>query len=225
LKIPIPPLPPYDENPLFSTSFTPHYDNPGFFPGAGGFFNGHKNPNKRLLFFGTDFGTRDDYKKVAKDGGELDSVPTIRNLRETLSKAGVSLDDCFLTNAVLCLRKVGTATDDFPIWQDYPEYVRKCVEWHLNFINDNEHKPKLIVLMGKPHLDHFGKLLYPELADRWAGMETLKSVYETGKELVHLSNGPDLLLMYHPSSWHYVPVAIKNKTVEHLKRYSRNTPP
>ncbi len=205
------------ENDLFTTTFTPLMDLPGFFPGAGGFFHDNPTEQKRLIFFGTDFGTLKDYERLQKGSGENKNVATIRNLRKTIEDAGVMLKDCFLTNAVLCLRKGTSATEKFPIWKRYSDYVKDCAEWHRKFID--EEKPDLIVLMGSPHLDHFGKLLFPELEAYWDGLETIKSVYQAEREIFHPPTGPDVLLMRHPSSWHFVPSAIKKRTVEYLSKY------
>jgi hypothetical protein len=45
------PLPSYPANELFSADFHPNLDLPGFFPGAGGFFRGHSNKEKKRFLF------------------------------------------------------------------------------------------------------------------------------------------------------------------------------
>src|SRR5262245_6021267 len=93
------PLPQCEENEFFSTKFTPHLTVPGFFPGTGSFFHDHPNARKRILFFGTDFGEL-SYQQELATTGEPRTNRTISSLAKILRAAGVSLDDCFLTNAV-----------------------------------------------------------------------------------------------------------------------------
>ncbi|MCX7145952.1 MAG: uracil-DNA glycosylase family protein [Sulfuritalea sp.] len=211
-------LPTYPQNDLFATDFTPHTDLPGFFPGAGGFFHGVSNTTKRFLFFGTDFGPRAYQRDLRSTGGEPESVATLRQLRTIVSQAGIPLSDCFLTNAVLCVRRGDSATDAFPIWRQYPEYMVACASWHRRQIA--EQKPVAVVLMGRPHLNHFGRLLFPELAQHWARLKTMKSVYDQGKEVFSLADGTNVLLLLHPSFWHAHPPALKAKAIEHLSRWA-----
>jgi uracil-DNA glycosylase len=212
------PLPTYRRNKLFTTSFTPHTDLPGFFPGAGGFFHGHSNTTKRFLFFGTDFGPSAYQRNLRSTGGEPESNKTLGHLRTIVANAGISMGQCFLTNAVLCMRRGDSATDDFPIWRQYPKYVGACASWHRRRIV--EQKPAAIVLMGVPHLNYFGKLLFPELAQYWSGLETITSVYAKHKEVFSLDDGTNILLMQHPSHWHAYPLAMKAKAIEHLSKWA-----
>ena len=212
------PLPSYRANDLFATDFQPHLTLPGFLPGAGGFFHGHPNTTKRLLFFGTDFGPLRYQRTLPSTGGEPEGVVTLRQLRSILTQARVQLDDCFLTNAVLCLRQGESATSKFPIWHTYRDYVLACAAWHRQEIADC--RPAAVVLMGLPHLHHFGKLLFPELADYWYGFETMTRVYAKERETLTLANGTSVLLMLHPSFWHAHPPELKARAVEHLAAWA-----
>ena len=212
------PLPPYQTNELFATDFQPHMDLPGFFPGAGGFFHGFPKTRKRFLFFGTDFGPLGYQQQLRSTGGEPESVVTLRQLKLIVTQAGIRLDECFLINAVLCMRHGDTTIGKFPIWQRYPDYVRACASWHRREIA--ECKPDVVILMGLPHLKHFARLLFPELAQYWAGLKTMKSVYANGKEVFSLPDGMNVLLMLHPSFWHAHPVALKAKAIEHLNIFN-----
>jgi uracil-DNA glycosylase len=205
-------------NPLFETDFVPHMTLPGFFPGAGGFFHGYPTPRKQVLFFGTDFGPLDYQQALPNIGGEPATNSTIRNLRNIATEAHLSLDDCYLTNAVLCMRRGTSATEKFPIWQLFGDYVRACAAWHRSFIA--EHEPRTVVLMGRPHLLHFGRLLYPELDNWWRGLTSLKDVYEAQRELFAPEIGPPILLMHHPSFWHAHPRRFKERALEHLASFA-----
>jgi uracil-DNA glycosylase len=212
------PLPTYSQNDLFATDFTPHSNLPGFFPGAGGFFHGHPNTSMRFLFFGTDFGPLAYQQGLREKGGEPENVVTLRQLRAIVSQAGIPLSHCFLTNAVLCTRRGESATAAFPIWTKYPDYVDVCARWHRRHIAAQ--KPDAIVLMGLPHLHYFGRLLFPELAQHWAGLKTMKSVYAQGKEVFSLPDGINVLLLLHPSFWHAHPPALKAKAIERLSKWA-----
>lgn len=214
----MPSLPDHPPNDLFATDFSPHVALPGFFPGAGGFFHGHPNPTKRFLFFGTDFGPLSYQRQLPSTGGEPEGVVTIRQLRYIVAEAGLRPDHCFLTNAVLCMRLSNSATGKFPIWRTYQDYVLSCAAWHQREIANC--KPTAVVLMGLPHLEHFGKLLFPELASHWHGLKTMAAVYAHGREALTLANGTSVLLMHHPSFWHAHPAEPKARAIKHLSAWA-----
>ena len=172
------PMPACEENEFFSTDFTPHFALPGFFPGAGGFFHGYANTRRRILIFGTDFGQLDYQQGLAATGGEPADNATIYNLTKVLRSAGVSLDDCFLTNAVLCAWRQDNCIGNHAVWRKFPTYIQDCAEWHRHFIE--RHNPSAVVLMGTPAVQTFGKVLYPELGAHWQGIKTLKAAYQSG---------------------------------------------
>ena len=208
-------LPTYRPNDLFETSFRLNPNLPGFFPGAGGFFHGHASGSRRFLFFGTDFGTLSYQRGLERTSGEPESNETIRHLRKDIvEKAGIPLDACFLTNAVLCVRLGNSGTETFPIWERYPDYVSACAQWHRAFIAKG--RTKLIALMGLPHLEFFGPILFPELSSHWAGLRTLKDVFKASKETFRLNTGTQVLLMHHPSHWPAYPAALKQRIIDHL---------
>ena len=208
------PLPQYRPNDLFETSFQPHMTVPGFFPGTGGYFHGHLPKSKQYLFFGTDFGPRGYQRQLESAGGEPATNATIRNLRSVVEKAKLPLEACFLTNAVLCTRMGESATEDFPIWERYPDYVAECARWHREFVA--AHRPKLVALMGTPHLKHFGPMLFPELAAHWRGCKTLAEVFRASREALTLRDGTLVLLMHHPSHWQAYPKPFTRRVEEHL---------
>ncbi len=139
------PLPSYPANDLFATDFHPHWALPGFFPGAGGFFHGHPDPNKRFLFFGTDFGPLSYQRSLPSTGGEPEGVVTLRQLRSIVAQSGLRPNHRFLTNALLCMRRVsppqassrsGASIDD----------VLACAAWHRQEIASC--RPAGVALMG-----------------------------------------------------------------------------
>lgn len=207
-------LPSYRPNDLFETSFRLNPNLPGFFPGAGGFFHGHAPARKRFLFFGTDFGPLSYQQSLERTDGEPKSTPTIRHLRAVVEQAGIPLDACFLTNAVLCMRSGNSATDDFPIWERYPDYVAACADWHRAFIAKTQ--PTLVALMGVHHLTVFGPILFPELSSHWSGLRTLTDVFNASKETLRLKVGSQVLLMHHPSRWPAYDAKFRGRVIGHL---------
>lgn len=212
------PLPTYPANELFETSFNPWLNLPGFFPGAGGFFHGHPTQRIRFMFFGTDFGPLNYQQGLNRTGGELATVRTIQNLRTIAEHAEIPLNHCFLTNAVLCMRRGDAAMDNFPIWARYPDYVASCAHWHQSFIA--EARPEVIALMGRPHLQ-FGPRLFPELAPHWFGLNTLAAIFNAFRETVRLPNGVQILLMHHPSMWNSHPENFKERIIQNLTNAAR----
>lgn len=75
-----------------------------FFPGGAGLWR--EGPAGELptmpcggvMVVGQDFGTKATFLRLMPLGGEAES-PTWRPLRVLLSKAGISLNECFFTNA------------------------------------------------------------------------------------------------------------------------------
>ena len=171
-----------------------------------------------MLFFGTDFGPLSYQRGLPSTGGEPEGVVTLRQLRSIITQAGLRLDHCFLTNAVLCMRQGESATSKFPIWRAYRAYVLACADWHRRDIS--ECRPKAVVLMGRPHLEHFGKFLFPELASYWHGLKSMASVYAQGRETITLDDGTRVLLMLHPSFWHAYPPEIKARAIAHLAEWA-----
>jgi uracil-DNA glycosylase len=214
-------LPKYKNNLSFETDFETHVDLPGFFPGAGGFFH-DCNPgfSKPFVFFGTDFGELSYQKTLRNTFGEPRTNPTLRNLKKIVVEAGLDLNSCLLTNAVLGLTKGDTAIGNYDsIFKPYPEYLELCAHWHRKMLLASN--SRLIVFMGAPHIHDYGARIFPELKEIWSNYSTLKSIYNAGLEFVRRESGADILLMYHPSSyWHLHPATTKQRIISHLSRYA-----
>lgn len=218
-------LPTCEENPDFSTTFTPHLTLPGFFPGAGGFFHGHASANKRILIFGTDFGQLEYQQGLPANGGEPADNTTIFNLKKILTAVGIPLDHCFLTNSVLCTWKTNRCLNNHAVWKHYPTYVRDCAAWHREFIK--RHRPDAVVLMGTPALQTFGKALYQELGAHWKGFNSLKAVYANERETYQVSHGPKVLLIPHASLWYLNAKRFPNvatSAIQHLQSLGSSAP-
>ena len=214
-------LPRYDDNPDFETCFEPKRG-PGFFPGAGGYFHGCcPGGPRRIAFFGTDFGTQRYWEEqVTEGGGEKRTQATLHNLRCLVEEAGIDPCSCHLTNAVLALAKRDDMTGNASVYglTRYRDYLELCGDFHKDWIF--RHKPELVVLMGKPNIDTYRRLVFSRalrpvhsmLEAKWADLRApWTCVYEAeegepGKELVKTGRGqPDVLWMFHPSFRHANP--------------------
>ena len=216
----------------FRTDFEPRRG-PGFFPGAGGYFHGcAPGGDRRIVFFGTDFGPEWYWEKVEDGDGEKATQWTLRELRKLVDEAGVDPCSCHLTNAVLALartdRMTGMTGKD-RIYRKHRKYLRKCADFHREWIS--RHEPGLVVLMGganvRTYLRDVFQPIFPKakLEERWRlePNARLSSIYESGRELVVQPEGPDVLWMFHPSlrnsNPRYRREQVWSRTVEHLSRY------
>ena len=91
-----------------------------FFPGGSGLVkSGPDAPLPRfpvggVMVIGQDFDTVDGYRRSCAEGAERLTSPTWRGLIELFGHAGVSVSDCFFTNAFAGLRVDGPPTGPFP---------------------------------------------------------------------------------------------------------------
>ena len=209
-------LPWHNDNPDFETRFAPKRG-PGFFPGSGGYFHGcSPGGPRRIVFFGTDFGTQHyRQEEVTDGGGEKRTQTTLCNLRCLVEEAGIDPCSCHLTNAVLALVKRGDMTRNVHVYKkkQYRKYLELCGDFHEDWIS--RHKPDLVVLMGIPNIDTyrrfvFNRALHPVhsvLEAQWANYDTpWERVYQDRMELVRTRpDQPDVLWTFHPSSRHSNP--------------------
>ena len=202
-------LPQYDCED-FRTDFRPK-QGPGFFPGTDGHFHGcSAEGSRRIVFFGTDFGPERYWNDEVADGlGENRTQRTLCNLRCLVEEAGVDPCSCHLTNSVLALTKSDPMTGNEKVYAQHPEYLRRCAEFHEDWISRNS--PQLVVLMGRPNVELYRKRIFhsifPILEEEWRGLKSpWECMYERGKELVSTRPGePDVLWMFHPSFRHANP--------------------
>lgn len=195
---------------------------PGFFPGAGGYFHGCSACTcpSSIVFFGTDFGVKDDWaKKVQGKGGESRSQPTLRSLRSLIDEVADATSvsqlasRCYLTNAILALaRTTDTVKSNRDTYKAYTKpthrrYLQKCGEAHRQWLRNQP--PALVVLMGQKHItkyrDVWAKAL-PELFGRQGAWRGLKATHVSGNPTAEVKVQDDaqstrVLWMYHPSAW------------------------
>ena len=219
--------PQYPCNDDFVTDFETE-QGPGFFPGAGGYFHDCSSSmcSRRIVFFGTDFGTEQYWKdEVQGQRGERRSQSTLRNLRSLVEdiRLDTGIRDlacwCYLTNAVLALAKLTAVVRDnrntYKAYKkpEYRSYLRECGEIHRQWLR--RHEPGLAVIMGARNLKNYAQsvwsVVWPELfgpGGKWSGMEmkdALRSPVGTAE------SGLRVQLMYHPSLIHLWPDREKPK--------------
>ena len=216
---------------------------PGFFPVHDGRFDGcGAGTPPRVVLFGTDWGTLEWYGKCARDldsRGRCDcpTSPTDRRLCGIVREAGIDPCTCHLTNAVLALADVESATQTHNVYRNrkYRSYLERCGEYHRQWLKD--HSPRLAVIMGAPNLERYAPFIWPELfrpGAAWNGA-TLGQIFagddpEQWNDVVTAGSGLPVLAMYHPSFMHANPSgrqhrnAVWERTVAQLRRYGAGAP-
>lgn len=114
------------------------------------------------MVVGQDFGTKATFLGLIPRGGEADS-PTWRPLRALLSKASISLDECFFTNAWMGLRSSGPETGRYVGARDN-RFTRRCADFLA--LQIAVQRPRLIVSLGA-YVPPFLSKLSPQL-EAWA---------------------------------------------------------
>ena len=176
--------------------------------------------SRRIVFFGTDFGTEQYWKEeVQGKGEERRSQSTVRNLRSLIDDVGHDTGIrhlacwCYLTNAVLALAKITDRIkenkDTYKAYKkpEYRSYLRRCGEAHSRWLQ--EQKPGLAVLMGAKHVEIYRhgvwSVVWPELfgpRGEWDGMKMKDALRNPVKTT---ESGLRVQLMYHPSLMHLWP--------------------
>ncbi|GAA3963169.1 uracil-DNA glycosylase family protein [Mucilaginibacter dorajii] len=119
----------------------------GFFPGARGLWrkDDMQISNKPIMILGHDFGAERDYNLSIIRGNENMTALTWKNLCKMLSFYGIEKEECFFTNAIMGVRREGSAIGKSPAF-DYPEYLSDCKSFLIKQIEIQ--KPKLILVLG-----------------------------------------------------------------------------
>ena len=208
-----PTKPKHDDDTDFVTKFD-SVPGAGFFPGAGGYFHGCEGSARRtrIVFYGTDWGTWKEWRKVERLGSETPGQTTIKALRELVEEVANATDAvdlpelrswCYLSNAVLALAKAPSNRRTYQIYKkpQHRAYLRKCGEEHQRWLRNQE--PGLVVLLGGKHLQVYGcriwSCVWPDLfgsSGEWCGLELPDVVHEPRPT----EAGQRVLVLYHPSS-------------------------
>jgi uracil-DNA glycosylase family 4 len=152
----------------------------GFFPGCSGLFSEFTNdPRKRVMILGQDFGTKDYYEGLGKEG-EIDTSVTCRQLGVLLADLGIKKEDCFLTNIFMGLRTQGkmigpsapaNASSDNPFLIASKVFLREQIEIV---------RPDLVIVLGKHPAQTLAKW-WPRDFGGWRDMLGITKPFEKNR--------------------------------------------
>lgn len=181
-----------------------------FFPGGRGTIdNSESISNRTIMCLGQDWGTYDDFLKDQVNGGEnIEKNPTWKNLRTFLKNAGIDENHCFYTNAIMGLRRDGSASGKSPAFKN-PEFIKECQDFFLKQLEVQQ--PKLILVLGILVVK-FLSTMSSDL-DSWKHSNSFKILDKSGDAVkkARFSNGVEtnLVVLVHPS---FRPLNVKLRT-------------
>lgn len=151
-----------------------------FFPGGYGLWREEEAdrvalPRGGVMVVGQDFHSATGYRKWFALGTEWPHVVTWRGLRPVLERAGLTMRECFFTNAYMGLRIGAKATGDFPGRADRA-FVDRCHGFLLYQIEAV--RPRLIVTLGKPAFQAIGTI--GEGLGEWQSSRTFRELDGAG---------------------------------------------
>ena len=141
-----------------------------FFPGGAGVMLDEQNnkppfPFGKVMIVGHNFyhlaGFELMRQKQKRDAG----TPTWRNLKSTLERAEIALEDCFFTNAYQGLMKTQSSMGAFPGAKD-EAFVQRCRDFFR--VQLSVCQPRLVITLGV-HVPPFLAGLSDELRAKWLG--------------------------------------------------------
>lgn len=147
-----------------------------FFPGGAGVMLDEQGgkppfPSGKVMIVGHNFYHLAGFElmrhKQKRDAG----TPTWRNLKSTLARADIALEDCFFTNAYQGLMDTDSSMGAFP-GAKHEAFVERCREFFRFQLSVCQ--PKLVVTLGV-HVPPFLAPLSDELCAKWLN--------EQGKQL------------------------------------------
>lgn len=124
-----------------------------FFPGGLGYYVGEPGECD-VMVVGQDFNTKAKYCIARREGSEMKSSQSMKNLVKVFEKLELSLGRCFFTNFYMGLRADGPETGPFPGGRD-AAFTRRCAEFFRRQMASV--KPRIIVTLGLAPLQRVGK--------------------------------------------------------------------
>ena len=139
-----------------------------FFPGGAGVMldeDGGKPPFPRgkVMIVGNNFYHLAGFEKMRLKQKRDAGTPTWRNLRSTLLRADIALEDCFFTNAYQGLMKTDSSMGASPGASD-AAFVQRCREFFR--VQLSVVQPRLVITLGV-HVPPFLAPLSDELRAKW----------------------------------------------------------
>ena len=180
----------------------------GVFPGGHGLWSakpGFPLPplvRPTVMIVANDFFSLDGFRKLQQQPmGESKSDPFWKNLQQLLTDAGVPLDACFFTNAIMGLRLVGPVEGKSPGFAD-PHFRAQCARFLVRQVELI--RPQVILTLGE-----FAPQVLADVAPRMLNLSRWNSFAEVDRKERNLFRdvaiGPAELLvkavaiMMHPS--------------------------
>lgn len=119
---------------------------PGFFPGSTGLVDGAKPPSsRRIMVLGQDqHNTKGHERSEDEAQGEFYSKTWV-NMKETLFKYVIDLDDCFFTNFIMGVRVKGRNTGPSPALR-HPDFIQACSSFFIKQLKVQQ--PRVILCLG-----------------------------------------------------------------------------
>lgn len=153
---------------------------PAFFPGGRGLVDANLHvgtvlPIEGVMVLGHNFGKQRDYDDAKRRGGEVQSNATWRRMRELFCEAGIGLEECFFTNALIGLLAKGANRGRHPNHDD-PCFQSACRDLLQRQIYLQQ--PRLVLSLGR-HVPSIMTSLSPNLA-AWTGHEKFASLDKAG---------------------------------------------
>lgn len=189
----------------------PSIAGPAFFPGGTGVVLGRDVrlrrsvttlPRGGVMVLGHNFHNVTSYERSLAHGREDDNNPTWRNLTALLDACGLSIEQCFLTNALMGLIEGASATGSVPGHKDaaFRLGCRTVFETSVAL-----QQPQLILALGIPAIRFLGEVL-PALS-RWKGVTSFRQLDGMGAVAhdVPLPGCPtpaQVVALIHPSMRH-----------------------
>lgn len=140
------------------------------------------------MVLGHNFDCETGFARSLALGSENLNGPTWRTIRTVLTRAGISLERCFFTNAYMGLKAGSKPTGLFPGARD-AEFVHRCQRFFLEQMRRQQ--PRLLLTLGK-EVPPFLAPVAPELEQVWAGVRRLLELDRREAALVSPVRFPDV---------------------------------
>jgi len=165
-----------------------HIPGVAFFPGGAGLWGAKRDsplppmPVGGVMVLGHDFHCEAGYQRSFAQGTEIPEpgeagvrVPTWTALEELFAEVGISLSNCFFTNAYMGLREGNKSTGPFIGARD-PAFMQRCREFLI--LQLHVQRPSLVITLGN-RVPCFIAPLAPELHS-WTRARTFREIDMAG---------------------------------------------
>ena len=153
---------------------------------------GEPEPNTpEVMVVGQDFNTLAAYEIARKNGSEVNSSQTWRNIKKVFPKLDLSFRKCYFTNFYMGLRESGPETGIFPGARD-PNFVQRSARFFERQLEVM--RPKLVVTLGMAALSAIGRHIFQVPTPK-----TLSKCVDVYRDLPAAHGSVALVALTHPS--------------------------